>query len=130
MVLDRSTKQHKKRSRQIVFFNGWLETMPKDALDALINLFKIITKSAKNDTKIDDNASLECFWCQIAHGSALQVPPGNEKSPFRLKMVLQDAILEPSVDSKSVKNHKLGLDWRKPPRKMSSGRGVGKNMKK
>ena len=103
---------------------------PLGGWKSIPNLLKIITKSTKNDIKIDDNASLECFWCQIAHGSALQVPPGNRKSLFRLRMVLQDAILEPSVDSKSVKNHKLGLDWRKPPRKMSSGRGVGKNMKK
>ena len=54
--------------------------------------------------------------------------PRETPEPFASTWGILIAILGPSWVQNLLKIRLLGLDWHKPPRKMTSGRGFGKNM--
>ena len=99
----------------------------------LPQLCKIHSKSAKNCTKINENASWERFRRQIAPRSA----PGRSAwepqdffwSLFGRKWCSNGLFRGQAGVQNQSKIDFLGLDRRRASRKMTSGRGVGKNMK-
>ena len=94
------------------------------------NWSNILPKSNKNGIKIYENSSLDVFRAKLRSGQLYGAPPSSGGlhflSPFGRKWSSKGPFWTPAVIQNPLKTALLGLDRRRVPRKMSSGRRFGK----